>query len=163
MWLLLPMQHLCHYYVLCFDQVLTSSLDGTLRQWDIQEGSCLASWPAGEPIESMVSSTTAAAAAVPQQQQQQQQQCHSSSSSSSSSYGVLAPAATVDQLESVPLTSSAGTAGQHQQPEPSVVFPSPFQAAPNGGGGGGRGLLLTCRRPLKNLLMALISAAYSTH
>jgi hypothetical protein len=34
--------------------VLSSSLDGTLRQWDIQEGTCLQTWTIGQPIESMV-------------------------------------------------------------------------------------------------------------
>jgi WD40 repeat protein len=48
-------------------QVLSSSLDGTLRQWDIQEGTCLQTWTIGQPIESMVSCV------------------HNSSSSSSSS------------------------------------------------------------------------------
>jgi WD40 repeat protein len=35
-------------------QVLSSSLDGTVRQWDIQEGTCLQTWTIGSPIESMV-------------------------------------------------------------------------------------------------------------
>lgn len=35
-------------------QVLSSSLDGTLRQWDVQEGTALQTWAVRDPIESMV-------------------------------------------------------------------------------------------------------------
>eukprot|EP00878_Enallax_costatus_P013093 GHUV01013681.1.p1 GENE.GHUV01013681.1~~GHUV01013681.1.p1 ORF type:complete len:298 (+),score=25.60 GHUV01013681.1:581-1474(+) len=34
--------------------VLSSSLDGTLRRWDIQEGTVLKAWNIGEPVECMV-------------------------------------------------------------------------------------------------------------
>uniref|UniRef100_A0A383VBL7 WD repeat-containing protein 75 second beta-propeller domain-containing protein n=1 Tax=Tetradesmus obliquus TaxID=3088 RepID=A0A383VBL7_TETOB len=44
--------------------VLSSSLDGTLRQWDIQEGTSLQTWTIGQPIESMVYSKQAGLAYV---------------------------------------------------------------------------------------------------
>ncbi|WIA14140.1 hypothetical protein OEZ85_002682 [Tetradesmus obliquus] len=44
--------------------VLSSSLDGTLRQWDIQEGALLQTWTIGQPIESMVYSKQAGLAYV---------------------------------------------------------------------------------------------------
>lgn len=43
--------------VLACPQVLSASLDGTLRQWDIQEGVVRRTWTFGGPIESMVSSS----------------------------------------------------------------------------------------------------------
>lgn len=39
------------------EQVLSSSLDGTLRQWDIQEGRTLRNWQIGAAVESMVGSS----------------------------------------------------------------------------------------------------------
>ncbi|KAF8061314.1 ycf24 [Scenedesmus sp. PABB004] len=43
---------------------LSASLDGTLRQWDVEEGTNTATWTVGEPIESMVYSKPAGLAYV---------------------------------------------------------------------------------------------------